>query len=723
MATQPTNLPVPSESPRDLKFNAGKIDEFVTSLSEKYLDRFGFEHYTLEGLKKLVLQQIYNLGWNVVGTFQSGTTINSGGDIVQDEATGLWYRWDDLATIPKDVPIGSTPDTTGGVGKGKWVAVDVSDVLRRDLEKENGATNVGGSLYIVDAFEDALNARPFNSKGLATRFHHVTGIGSAMYFPDGTTGTASTGNELKFFDASGKGWYLRHDGKIDCQQFGVVADGTDETDKLQLWLDCCAQAGAEAYIPENISPSAAGLICTSQHDGMKFRWEGYVKHWGDGTKSALVVDSWDPPSGYVLYLKEVSGISGEIRINGDRTTKIADEHVHNIHSYGGENHILSLYFKDTRGDGIYLNGSQGNLESSPPKNMHYKIIESINSDYDGRNAISIICVNNCIIESLVSIKHGGMINGRVMPGGFDIEPNYFYQKCNSVTLNSAMVDSGGSHAIGVYGKENPELVNDYCVKDVVINNAIATCTNSGYNSAGVFRVSGANGIYFNGIVKTTENYALDYVGVHVVGVTGCMVKAEVSKCKYSSYIGFTSVLGLYRTINSRFDILSDTFHSAVSIGDVDGVEVNLMCIRPSNMGSGDMGLVQFAKNGTTDTSVRRTHVSVRLSGTGGAVNSLVYGVRVNPSLTPSIFPDSVTISGDIGTMPHNTSNNNHRLYNTATIRKENLLGVSPYSGVPISGTNIWGVGDAVMDLSPVAGGYSGRVYTSSGFKRFGVIEA
>lgn len=31
MATTPTNLPVPSESPRDLKFNAGKIDEFVTS--------------------------------------------------------------------------------------------------------------------------------------------------------------------------------------------------------------------------------------------------------------------------------------------------------------------------------------------------------------------------------------------------------------------------------------------------------------------------------------------------------------------------------------------------------------------------------------------------------------------------------------------------------------------------------------------------------------------
>ena len=60
MATQPTNLSVPSESPRDLKFNAGKIDEFVTSLVNTYVDRFGNEHYTIEGLKQLVLKQIYS---------------------------------------------------------------------------------------------------------------------------------------------------------------------------------------------------------------------------------------------------------------------------------------------------------------------------------------------------------------------------------------------------------------------------------------------------------------------------------------------------------------------------------------------------------------------------------------------------------------------------------------------------------------------------------------
>lgn len=133
MSTQPTNLPVPSESARDLKFNAGKIDEFVTSFAEWYIDRFGNKHYTIEGLKKLVLQQIYNLGWNLEGAFQGGGTITAAGDLLQDTSTGIWYRWDDLATLPKTVPVGSTPESSGGTGDGKWQPVEVTDVLRKDL--------------------------------------------------------------------------------------------------------------------------------------------------------------------------------------------------------------------------------------------------------------------------------------------------------------------------------------------------------------------------------------------------------------------------------------------------------------------------------------------------------------------------------------------------------------------------------------------------------------
>jgi hypothetical protein len=52
MATNPTNNPIPSEDPRDLKFNAGKIDEEVNGSADYYTDRFGAQRLTNSGRNK-----------------------------------------------------------------------------------------------------------------------------------------------------------------------------------------------------------------------------------------------------------------------------------------------------------------------------------------------------------------------------------------------------------------------------------------------------------------------------------------------------------------------------------------------------------------------------------------------------------------------------------------------------------------------------------------------
>lgn len=172
MATTPTTNPVPSEKPQDLKFNAGKIDEFVTSFAQWYVDRFGKQHYTIEGLKQLALQQIYNLGWNLKGTFQGGGTVTVAGDLLQDTTSLIWYRWDDLATLPKTVPAGSTPSSSGGTGPGKWQPVDVADVLRKDLAKPTGAgmvgaTNTDGTTRTVQEFLLANDSAEYRAQNIA----------------------------------------------------------------------------------------------------------------------------------------------------------------------------------------------------------------------------------------------------------------------------------------------------------------------------------------------------------------------------------------------------------------------------------------------------------------------------------------------------------------------------------------------------------------------------
>lgn len=162
MTTQPTQNPVPSESPRDLKFNAGKIDEFVTSLALKYQDRFGTEHYTIEGLRQLAQEVIAAFGWIPVDSFQDGAEITLPNQVLRWElpdGDGDYYRWD--GALPKEVTPASTPESSGGVGKGAWLSVGDA-VLRSQLADSSGATLVNNGGENVAAQLNRLLSRTAN---------------------------------------------------------------------------------------------------------------------------------------------------------------------------------------------------------------------------------------------------------------------------------------------------------------------------------------------------------------------------------------------------------------------------------------------------------------------------------------------------------------------------------------------------------------------------------
>lgn len=157
MTTIPTQNAVPSEAPRDLKFNSGKIDEFVTSLEHEYKDRFGRCHMTIEGMKWMfdqlverfkvdMNQAIIAAGYIPMDSFQQGAEITKRNEILRDETTGEYYRWD--GDLPKSVPVGSTPESVGGVGVGKWVGVGDAN-LRQEL------TN-NGDRFVKSSFGDSI---------------------------------------------------------------------------------------------------------------------------------------------------------------------------------------------------------------------------------------------------------------------------------------------------------------------------------------------------------------------------------------------------------------------------------------------------------------------------------------------------------------------------------------------------------------------------------------
>ncbi|QGR65317.1 tail fiber/spike domain-containing protein [Yersinia intermedia] len=140
MATIPTQNPVPSEAAVDLKFNAGKIDEFVTSFVLKYTDRLGRDHLTIEGIRDLVEKAIKAFGFITMDSFEDGATLDNSSQVLRWESNGEYYRWD--GSFPKVVPTGSTPATTGGIGTSAWVSIGDA-ALRSQLSQSTGATLVG----------------------------------------------------------------------------------------------------------------------------------------------------------------------------------------------------------------------------------------------------------------------------------------------------------------------------------------------------------------------------------------------------------------------------------------------------------------------------------------------------------------------------------------------------------------------------------------------------
>ena len=186
MATTPTNLPVPSESPRDLKFNAGKIDEFVTSMGWTYTDRFGNQHYTIEGLRWLAQQAISQFGYITLDSFEDGNTLTLPNQVLHLEATGEYYRWD--GALPKVVPANSTPETTGGIGPGAWLSVGDATLRGEVFALNGGVTRGFQTVEDMKSFGGISPGHTYSTAG-----YYAAGDGGGALYIAATSGSTPDG--------------------------------------------------------------------------------------------------------------------------------------------------------------------------------------------------------------------------------------------------------------------------------------------------------------------------------------------------------------------------------------------------------------------------------------------------------------------------------------------------------------------------------------------------
>lgn len=229
MATVPTNNPIPSEDPRDLKFNAGKIDEVVTSDVHYYTDRFGVRRWTIAGFQYTAEEAIRNYGYITIDSFEDGATLTLPNQTLRHEATGEYYRWD--GEFPKTVPAGSTPVTAGGIGIGAWLSVGDAS-LRTDLSSIDGYDVVGKCESVAQLM--TISGTRDGSRVLVNGYYAGTNVGGGEFSWNANTTAAEDGGYIIRPTGVTVGAWVRVSklNQVSLSEYGVVGNDNDVSNKI-----------------------------------------------------------------------------------------------------------------------------------------------------------------------------------------------------------------------------------------------------------------------------------------------------------------------------------------------------------------------------------------------------------------------------------------------------------------------------------------------------------
>lgn len=144
MTTYYTDEPLGSSSAKVLYDNAQNFDHFSNDqVNELWKDRFGVDRLTWHGMEMRYQEKLTSMGWTLMEEFQDGAALTRADQALYwklPDGDGEYYRWDGV--LPKTVPAGSTPATTGGIGPGKWLGVG-DTAFRGQVTAKDGFKLIG----------------------------------------------------------------------------------------------------------------------------------------------------------------------------------------------------------------------------------------------------------------------------------------------------------------------------------------------------------------------------------------------------------------------------------------------------------------------------------------------------------------------------------------------------------------------------------------------------
>lgn len=191
-------------------------------------------------------------GYKTVDSFQDGATLNYWNEVLRWElpdGDGEYYRWD--GALPKVVPPGSTPASTGGIGEGAWLSVGDAS-LRTDLN--SSVVGKGASLVKLESgmsvqdwtesliLQDALYADIRSYAGNNTAIYCVGRSNSqdgagGLFTLDASIVAPVDNDGTLLVDALGRAWVRQNADVVLAEWFGVTYSGSNEVVALQKAVD------------------------------------------------------------------------------------------------------------------------------------------------------------------------------------------------------------------------------------------------------------------------------------------------------------------------------------------------------------------------------------------------------------------------------------------------------------------------------------------------------
>src|SRR2546426_9033138 len=259
---------------------------------------------------------------------------------------------------------------------------------------------------------------------------------------------------------------------FNARAFGAKGDGvTDDTAAIQAMID--VGKGKTVMIPDGTFIHAGVLLSGAAYNGTTIVCYGELK-----LRARVGAETTVGGAFVGLMIKDCDNVTLYYRGHGNRTNQTDNEHCHLVGIAGATNfHAPIFHAREVRGDGLYVSQSDWSSRSTLPSHLVLGQIIVTNSADDGRNAITVISVDGMVIDSLVSHQVGGVLAGRQMPGGFDIEPNAAYQTVNDLVVNNLHVTSAGAMGFSFHGVAvTNDTVRDWNISRITIANAVVKLT-------------------------------------------------------------------------------------------------------------------------------------------------------------------------------------------------------------------------------------------------------